>query len=65
MTLDFYDEGELEARFGTSGGFLFGFEVSLCIPKLAQENLIIYPTSGVLIRPLDLLLRKTAAWDQS
>lgn len=64
MTLDFYNEGELEARFGTSGGFLFGFEVSLCIPKLAQESRI-NPPSGVLIRPLDLLLRKTAAWTQS
>ena len=64
MTLDFYNEGELEARFGTSGGFLFGFEVSLCIPKLARESRI-NPTTGVLIRPLDLLLRKTAAWNQS
>ena len=64
MTLDFYNESELEARFGTSGGFLFGFEVSLCIPKLAQESRINSP-SGVLIRPLDLLLRKTAAWNQS
>ena len=64
MTLDFYNEGELEARFGTSGGFLFGFEVSLCIPKLAQESRI-NPPSGVLIRPLDLLLWKTAAWNQS